>query len=219
MYKQPSTCCQAWISIGRIGENTGIKLVTCDILSALKVGERLRNTAHVLFYTNIFRSYEVIGTTYGSTASTTFKLPNPAGYVLGVIGSGIGPNGSNLTTRTAGQFIGEETHTLTIAEMPTHNHGITDPGHAHGYSNQANSTDVQEPITVRDVADNGNVGQTTGSNTTGITINNTGGSNAHNNMQPTLFIGNMFIFSGLIEGKVPTQNNGMNYPFGGNGIY
>jgi len=167
--------------------------------------------------------YQVIGTTYGSNASTTFNLPNPAGYVLGVIGSGIGSNGSNLTTRTAGQFIGEETHTLTIAEMPTHNHGITDPGHAHSYVNQPNSLNaINSTVSINtstDYADNVNVTQTTGSNTTGITINNTGGSNAHNNMQPTLFIGNMFIFCGLIEGKVPTQNNGMNYPFGGNGIY
>jgi microcystin-dependent protein len=165
--------------------------------------------------------YQVIGTTYGSNASTTFNLPNPAGHVLGVIGSGIGSNGSNLTVRTAGQFVGEETHTLTIAEMPTHGHTINDSGHAHGYSNQPIGINMLENGvgTKTDVADNINTSNTTGSNVTGISINTTGGSNAHNTMQPTLFIGNMFIFCGLIEGKVPTQNNGMNYPFGGNGIY
>jgi hypothetical protein len=39
--------------------------------------------------------------------------------------------------------------------------------------------------------------QTTGSSVTGITINNTGGGGAHNIMQPTIFIGNVFIYSGL----------------------
>jgi microcystin-dependent protein len=37
---------------------------------------------------------------------------------------------------------------------------------------------------------------TTGSSFTGVTTNNNGGSNAHNNMQPTLFLGNLFIYSG-----------------------
>jgi len=117
--------------------------------------------------------YQVIGTTYGSNASTTFNLPNPAGHVLGVIGSGIGSNGSNLTVRTAGQFVGEETHTLTIAEMPTHNHpgssnlinttGVYDSGHAHSYVNQPGVANPAVSLTTMDVADNGNVNQTTGS--------------------------------------------------------
>jgi microcystin-dependent protein len=32
--------------------------------------------------------YNVIGRSYGSNGPTTFKLPNPAGRVLGVIGTG-----------------------------------------------------------------------------------------------------------------------------------
>jgi microcystin-dependent protein len=181
--------------------------------------------------------YQVIGTTYGSTASTTFNLPNPAGRVLGVIGSGAG-----LTTRAAGSNVGEETHVLTIAEMPTHNHpgssnvnsatGVTDSGHAHSYVNQPNALNaVNSTVSVNtstDYADNVNQSQTTGSSSANIVdpththtlvMSNQGGSNAHNNMQPTLFVGNMFIFSGKVQGKYPTQGNGMTYPFTGNGIY
>ena len=43
-------------------------------------------------------------------------------------------------------------------------------------------------------------------NTTGITNQATGGGLAHNNMQPTLFIGNMFVYSGKVNysnGKFP----------------
>jgi microcystin-dependent protein len=150
------------------------------------------------------RLYNIIGNTYGGNA-TQFNLPNPAGRVLGVVGAG-----SGLTARTKGTSIGEETHTLTIPEMPTHNHSITDPGHNHSYTNQPNIVSPATSLTTTDVADNDNVAQTTGTSTTGITINNTGSSNPHNNMQPTLFVGNMFIYCGRTQ--VGT------YPFFGNTV-
>ena len=168
--------------------------------------------------------YQVIGTTYGSTASTTFTLPNPAGRVLGVIGSGLG-----LTPRAAGSNVGAETHTLSIAEMPTHNHpgssnnnaltGVTDGGHAHTYSTQLGNTGATGVETTT-VADDGISYPTTSnasanildpSHTHTLVMSNQGGSNAHNNMQPTLFVGNMFIYSG--KPSIGT------YPFTGSGIY
>jgi microcystin-dependent protein len=109
--------------------------------------------------------------------------------------------------------------------------GVTEvaPGHSHSYVNQPNSTSVSGAAVLQtDVGDNVNVGATTGTtriqiddptHTHTIVMSNQGGSNAHNNMQPTLFIGNMFIFSGKIAGKYPSAGNGMNYPFTGNGIY
>ena len=139
------------------------------------------------------RLYNVIGNTYGGN-STSFYLPNPAGRVLGVIGSGPG-----LTARRAGDISGEEMHTLTIAEMPTHSHTITDPGHDHTYTNEPNTASPAVSLTTMNVADNSAVQQRTGTSTTGITINNTGNNGPHNNIQPTLFVGNMFIYSGQIQ--------------------
>jgi microcystin-dependent protein len=139
--------------------------------------------------------YKIIGTYYGDgDLSTTFNLPNPAGRVLGVIGSG-----SGLTTRVAGASVGEERHTLSVGEMPTHNHGVTDPGHHHSYVNQPNTANPATSLTTMGVADDSNVTQQTGDSTTGITINNNGSSLHHNNMQPTLFVGNMFVFCGRIN--------------------
>jgi microcystin-dependent protein len=62
--------------------------------------------------------FAIIGTLYGEgDGSTTFNLPDLRGRV--VVGSGDGDDTSN---RTIGEELGEETHTLTLAEMPTHDH-------------------------------------------------------------------------------------------------
>lgn len=150
--------------------------------------------------------FNAIGYQFGGSGAT-FMLPNPAGRVLGSVGTG-----SGLTARTIGDVVGAETHVLTVPEMPDHRHTITDPGHAHSYFNQSNDVSVQTPVTGTDVADNVDVGQTTGATATGITgTNYTGGTGstdsnqpggagvtaaAHNNMQPTLFVGNTFIYAG-----------------------
>lgn len=134
--------------------------------------------------------FAVIGTAFGSNDSETFKLPDSQGRVLGGIGSG-----SGLTTRNLGDKVGEETHTQTIAEMPSHNHTINDPGHAHSYVNNTNDQGVNTLTTQNDAADNADLSGTTGTSTTGITINNRGGGQAFNVMQPTIFIGNVFILA------------------------
>jgi microcystin-dependent protein len=155
--------------------------------------------------------FDVIGYSFGSNTSNDFKLPDPAGRVPGFIGAN-GTNdasGNPLTSRLMGAESGAETHTLTVAQMPTHNHGITDTGHTHSYFNQPGDLNALNTVGT-DFADNIDVNQTTGSSTTGITINNTGGSNAHNNMQPTLFLGNLFIYSGKNISMGPTLTT---YPF------
>lgn len=132
--------------------------------------------------------FEVIGTSFGSDDAETFKLPDCRGRILGTIGTG-----SGLTARSLGDKVGTETHTLTVEEMPSHSHTINDPGHTHAYTNNTNDQQVSA-LPGETAADQADIGQTTGSSTTGITINNTGGGGAHNNMQPTIFISNIFIF-------------------------
>jgi microcystin-dependent protein len=96
-----------------------------------------------------------------------------------------------------------------------HTHSITDPGHHHTYVNQPNTVNPATSLTTTDVADNYNVTQNTGNSYTGISINTAGdhthtissnGNNQyHNNVQPTLFYGNTFIYCGI-----PTMGY---YPF------
>ena len=181
--------------------------------------------------------FNVVGYSFGSNPSgTQFQLPNPAGRVPGFVGAGAG-----LTARTLGSNVGEETHTLTIAEMPTHNHGLNagnytnsnitsvtavDRGHTHSYTatQDNNLTKITTNIISGPSANSGTAGATTGSGNAIIDITDpyhnhqlypSGLSNAHNNMQPTLFVGNMFIYGGkpfskLSSGAAVTPTN---YPF------
>lgn len=142
--------------------------------------------------------YEVIGTSFGSTNSTNFKLPDFRGKVFGSLN--ISSNRNNaFSVRNLGDDVGEETHTLTIPEMPTHNHDITDPGHTHAGDKYPNG--IQNTDNAFGTEQAANETMTTGSvnsSITGISINNKGGNQPHNNMQPTLFGGNIYIFAGLV---------------------
>jgi microcystin-dependent protein len=159
--------------------------------------------------------YNVIGRSFGSNTAADFLLPAPAGRVPGFVGAGTG-----LTVRTLGSNVGTETHTLTINEMPAHTHGssnvsgntngdgITDLSGAHTHSGTTDaagwaqaSANPAVSATTMDVADN--TGTHTHTFTTGQPsvlhhhkIGSTGGGQEHNNMQPTLFVGNMFMYCG-----------------------
>lgn len=137
--------------------------------------------------------YAVIGTSFGSNTVGSFKIPDMRGRVAGGIG-----DGPYTTNRPLGTAVGEEEHTLTIGEMPTHNHGIIDPGHSHSYTKNTNDQDVLAGST-ETAADQFDIGATTDISTTGITTVTAGNSLPHNNMQPTLFIGNMFIYGPSIN--------------------
>ena len=176
--------------------------------------------------------FSVIGYQFGGEGSM-FKLPDPAGRVPGIIGSG-----ESLTERQRGDIVGEETHTLDISEIPihkhdassnatgvtttsagAHNHTINDPGHAHTQTTVQDDYNGSSGGSAAFTTDSGNRVDTHSNiseETTGITldpsgshthpindpththsISTTGGSQPHNNMQPTLFMGNMFIYNGV----------------------
>jgi microcystin-dependent protein len=59
-----------------------------------------------------------IGTTYGAgDGSTTFNLPNLKGRVV------VGLDGAQTEFDALGETGGAKTHTLTLAQIPSHNHG------------------------------------------------------------------------------------------------
>lgn len=181
--------------------------------------------------------FHVVGYSFGGSGDQ-FRLPDMRSRVPGAINQGTG-----LTNRTLGDAVGAETHTLTIAEMPSHNHGtnasdtvvgnnltgaagghthgITDPGHIHDITDPGHThsgVPDQASTAINGASNNTGNGGTTGTgftsisvnmSTTGILINavadhqhsiaTQGGDDPHNNMQPTLFIGNMFMYSGKLH--------------------
>ena len=117
--------------------------------------------------------FSVVGTTYGvGNGSTTFNLPNLSGRTI--VGQG---SGAGLTSRAMGATGGEETHTLTTGEMPSHTHTSNAVGGTVGLikadgQNTAVNVDasaVEPNIYAAPVA---------------LSINNAGSGTAHNNMQP-----------------------------------
>lgn len=120
--------------------------------------------------------FAAIGTAFGpGDLLTTFNLPDLRGRVPVGVGQQLG--GSAFTLAEAG---GEESHTLTSGEMPSHGH--SDIGHAHTVNYLATGLALEPgelPVAIPTP-----IPSLTGSANANIT--STGGGGAHNNIQPYL---------------------------------
>lgn len=125
-----------------------------------------------------------VGCIYTSTVSTN---PNTLfGFGTWVaFGAGrclVGLDAGQTEFDTVEETGGSKTHTLTSGEMPSHSHSVTDPGHTHTIDVIPGDQDGS--------GSNGSIlgSKNTGSATTGISIQNTGGGSAHNNLQPYIVV-------------------------------
>ena len=130
--------------------------------------------------------FSLLGTNYGGDGRVSFGLPNLQGRVPIHMGSGF----------PLGQTGGEQSHTLSISEMPTHVHTLmatkntgTQPVPVDAYSGVAAEQPYLPP-------DNNLAALNSAS------ISNVGGSQAHLNMQPFLVLN----FSIALQGVFPSQN-------------
>jgi microcystin-dependent protein len=136
--------------------------------------------------------HDIIGTSFGNNGAGTFRLPNVRGRVPAAIGT------STAGNHVLGESIGAETHILTEPEMPSHNHTINDPGHFHsGDTFRSGTQNVNNIAGADNAADEGVNTDNVDSAFTSITINDTGADQPHNNMQPTIYIGSLYIFGGV----------------------
>ena len=133
--------------------------------------------------------YSLLGTTYGGDGRTSFALPDLRGRVPIHVGA------SNGNFHSEGQKSGEETHTLSAAEMPQHTHTMrgssADANHPRPTSNML----AKVPSRVYHSATN-KVALKAG------TVANTGGGQGHENMQPYLAVN----FCIALQGLFPSRN-------------
>ena len=132
--------------------------------------------------------FSLVGTMYGGNGTTNFALPNLQDRTPIHFGSGF----------TQGQSGGASTHTLVSAEMPVHAHGIaattsTAAASAIGPENALPASAAHEPYRSGSV--------TLAPMKAGL-VQNTGGSQAHSNMQPYLVVN----FCIALQGIFPSRN-------------
>ncbi len=130
--------------------------------------------------------FSLLGTTYGGDGRVNFGLPNLQGKTPIHMGGG----------HTLGETGGEQAHTLSISELPTHVH-VWNANGSPATTNTPSATSV--------------LAQSTGDNAWGpasnlvamspSTILNVGGSQAHLNMQPFLVLN----FCIALQGIFPSQ--------------
>ena len=137
--------------------------------------------------------FSLIGTTYGGDGRTTTALPNLKGRAPMHPGRGPG-----LTSRRLGQRGGTETITLSEAQMASHNHafeGSSDPPDSRQPGNSLAATPAGRGASVL-------YGSTNVVDQDSRTVANTGGSQAHNNLQPFLTLN--FIIA--LQGTYPSRS-------------
>lgn len=132
--------------------------------------------------------FAIIGTTFGGgDGSTTFNLPNLKGRTI------VGLDASDTDFNTIGKTLGEKTHTLTVAEMPEHNHKMP----IDSFVNSDSQTNVKSGGHVSDETQGQNYGTTSA-----------GGSQPHNNIQPS-FVATYIIKAKQSAGVVATVVNSL----------
>lgn len=133
--------------------------------------------------------FALLGTTYGGNGQTNFALPDLRAKTPIHTGNG----------HTLGETGGEQAHTVTLNELPTHAH------FAQATSTQASNTTNSAAPTRTLANSNFSFGWASANNLiafAGNEISNVGGSQAHENRQPFLALN----FCIALQGIFPSQN-------------
>jgi microcystin-dependent protein len=125
--------------------------------------------------------FSLLGTTFGGDGRVNFALPDLRGRTPIHVGSG----------HTLGERGGEQAHTLSIAEIPTHTHVLN------GASNTATTDTPANNLVMGQTGIDMYRSPTTLSAMDPGSISNTGGSQAHLNMQPFLVLSFCIALQGI----------------------
>ncbi len=130
--------------------------------------------------------FSLLGTTFGGDGRVNFALPDLRGRTPIHVGAG----------HTLGERGGAQAHTISIAELPTHTHVMA-------ASNAAVTTNVTNNAVLGNTAPASlYAGASNLAAMNGAAVTNTGGSQAHLNMQPFLTLS----FCIALQGIFPSPN-------------
>ena len=136
--------------------------------------------------------FSLIGTIYGGDGRTTCGLPNLQGRAPMHPG-----NGPGLSLRRLGERSGNETRTLTTAQIPSHNHTLNINDGVYGDSNLPGGN-----IFAKSAVPTASEYSTVAPTIKGGELSDTGGGQSHNNMQP--YLGLYYIIA--IVGTYPSRS-------------
>lgn len=143
--------------------------------------------------------FSILGTTYGGDGRTTFALPDLRGRAPLHQGSGPG-----LSHRRLGEKGGSEENTLTVQQMPAHNHTVT--GTVRVTDEDASNTEAEghalSGMATVDIYDEGGFEKELRSGSVTGTTSHAGANHSVNNMQP--WLGMNFIIA--LQGLYPSRS-------------
>lgn len=134
--------------------------------------------------------YSIVGTTYGGDGRTTFALPDLRGRVP--LGAGSGPG---LSSRSCGDKGGKELVTLTVAEMPNHNHIAT------GSQFEGDRTVPVEAVPSRSPLRDLQYASSPDTEMHPEAVQPAGGGQAHDNMSPFLGLNYIIAVTGIYPSR------------------
>lgn len=130
--------------------------------------------------------FSLLGTTFGGDGRVNFALPDLRGRTPIHVGSG----------HTLGERGGEQAHTLSIAELPTHTH-VVNASSSVGNTPIPASNILASPLNLTYRPPDGAL-----TTLSPATVANAGGAQAHLNMQPFLTLS----FCIALQGIFPSPN-------------
>lgn len=130
--------------------------------------------------------FSLLGTTYGGNGQTTFALPDLRGRAPIHVGQG----------HSLGEMAGASTHTLSIAELPTHTHVVNVDAKEATVAVPGTST-----VPAKTSAGTSAYGATATTTLRATAVTSLGGSQPHDNMKPHIAMTCIISLTGVFPSR------------------